>query len=880
MTAEPIDDVLDWAKKLSSWKQDALRRLAISNDLTDTDLGELLAMVKMAAGFSLASPPPGAIPFAKAHFGGGKHQPIILKGIANVENINRLVPKAALTFCPKALTIVYGRNGSGKSGFVRILRTACRTRVENPAKLKVLADVYGASSGPQTAEIIIDAGAGDAPISWSPGKAASPQLMQVAVFDTASAQLYVDGGNQIRFLPFGLALPHRLNSVCLGLKDKLEAERATEVGDKVSLTTISFAPIRDTGAQRFDKALSRSTTNAQIDAAAAFAETDQMRLDEVTTVLSAGAAAAADVTAFARWADTLATECAAAGSAFTDAALERLASLRAIAVAAREAAAVAADALFTDDPLPGVGSDTWRTLWAAARDYSLKEAYVGKPFPVVAADAEPAACVLCQQPLLPDGASRMQRFQKYMDDTLDTAATKAEQAVADALTNVNELSCLRAADFADRLEQVRKRDAGLADLLASFQATATARRDQAIARLHGEPYEVAPTIVVPSEDVKAFALKLKAEKDALAQASNAEERAKLTTEKAELEDRKTLSANKAKLVTRRDLLVVDDTYGKALADVQTRGITQRANELLDTHLTTAVVTGFDAERTRFDIMHLNVGLARKSGQTKAEFEVNPNTKLTKVTSEILSEGEQRALALAGFLTEVSLTDGSGAIVIDDPVSSLDRDRSVKVAERIAEEALKRQVIVFTHDIVFFNELCRTADAQGIEPVTVALFSDKSAAGKIDAAGMPWKGLNVAKRIGRIKNDAAQLPKLHTTSPADYEVAVKNLYGRLRDTYERVVEEIIFRDIVRRGTDIIQTQLLRYVCLSHALAIRFHEGMTRANTHSHDNPAADTVPVPAPGEFAKDIEDLELLIASLKADSDAAEAARPQMKPKK
>jgi len=684
----------------------------------------------------LQAPPPDAVPFAKAHFGGGKHQPIILKGIANVENINRLVPKAGLTFCPKALTIVYGRNGSGKSGFVRILRTACRTRVENPAKLKVLADVYGATAGPQTAEIVIDAGAGDIPISWSPGKAALPQLMQVAVFDTASAQLYVDGGNQIRFLPFGLALPHRLNAVCLGLKEALEAERATEVGNKVSLTTIAFAPPRDTGSQRFDKALNKSTTNAQIDAATAFGETDQKRLDEITATLSAGSAAAADVTAFARWSETLAIECAAAVAAFTDEPLEKLTALRKTATAAREAATVAAGALFTGDPLPGVGSETWRSLWAAARDYSLKEAYVGKPFPVLVTDDETAACVLCQQPLLADGASRMQRFQKYMDDTLDAAATKAEQAVTNALGNLHELACLRATDFADRLEQVRKRDTGLADLLTSFQSAAVNRRDQAVARLRCQPYETAPAIIVPVDEVQAFSLKLKAEKDGLAQAGNAEERAKLTTEKAELEDRKTLSANKSKLVTRRDLFVVDDAYGKALVDVQTRGITQRANELLDTHLTTAVVTQFDTERTHFDILHLNVGLARKSGQTKAEFEVNPNTKLTKVTSEILSEGEQRALALAGFLTEVALTDGSGAIVIDDPVSSLDRDRSVMVAQRIAEEALKRQVIVFTHDIVFFNELCRTADEQGIEPVTVALFSDKSAAGKIDAAGMP------------------------------------------------------------------------------------------------------------------------------------------------
>src|SRR5690606_27085814 len=151
-------------------------------------------------------------------------------GIATVQKVNRPTATASLPFRPKALTVVYGRNGSGKSGFVRILRTACRTRVENAAKLKVLADAYGGVGGPQTAEIVIDSGAGDTTVHWTPGATASPQLMQVAVFDTASAQLYVDGGNQIRFLPFGLALPHRLNSVCLGLKEKLESERATEIG--------------------------------------------------------------------------------------------------------------------------------------------------------------------------------------------------------------------------------------------------------------------------------------------------------------------------------------------------------------------------------------------------------------------------------------------------------------------------------------------------------------------------------------------------------------------------------------------------------------------------------------------------------------------------
>jgi ABC-type lipoprotein export system ATPase subunit len=880
MTAEPIDEIEVWSKKLAPWRQDALRRLAVSNELSGNDFDELLAMIKNAVGFQLTTPAPAPAPFTKAHFGGVKQKPIVLKGIANVQNVNRLVAKASLDFCPKALTVIYGRNGSGKSGFVRILRTACRTRVENPAKLKVLSDVYGGGTVPQSADIIIDAGKGDTPVAWTAGMTAAPELMQIAVFDTLSAQLYVDGGNQIRYLPFGLALPHRLNGICLKLKESLEAERATAVGDKTSLTAIIFPVQRPTKAQLFNRALDKATTDAELDDAAKFSAADQERLDEVTAILSAGSAAVADLTALIGWVESIAGECETAATAFSDTALSGFTNLRSSAVTARQTAQLSAGALFTDEPLPGVGSESWRALWAAARDYSVSEAYVSADFPVTPSEADPANCVLCQQPLLPDGAARLQRFQKYMDDTLDVAAAKAEQEVADAIEALPTVAQLSAESFADRGEQIRQRAPKLAEVLLSFQLSAKQRRENAIARLAGDDSASVPALESPHALLKDLAKKLMDEKDALAKAGEAQEREKLADEKAELEDKKILATNRANLVTRRNLLVTDAAYAKALAEVQTKGITQRANELVDKHLTSAVVTQFDAEREGFDIMHLKVGLSRKSGQTKAEFEVDPQTKLTKVTSEILSEGEQRALALAGFLTEVALTDGSGPIIVDDPVSSLDRDRSARVAKRLAAEARQRQVVVFTHDIIFFNELCGAAESQGIEPVTIALFGDKDAAGKIDAAGMVWKGLNVARRIGKIRNDFAPLPKLLASSPADYEYKVKHLYGRMRDTYERVVEEVIFRDIVRRGTDVIQTQLLRYVTLSDALAIRFHEGMTRANTYSHDNSAADTVPVPKPEDFQADIAALEKLVLDLKAESLAAETARPQMKPNK
>lgn len=121
-----VEDVIEWStSKLSPWRQDALRRFAISGLLTDQDQTELLGLVKEAAGFAVDPKPPAPIALAKTHFAtatGGAA--IKIKAIQNVTNVNRLTSSAELKFAPDGLTIIYGRNGSGKSGFVRIFRTA------------------------------------------------------------------------------------------------------------------------------------------------------------------------------------------------------------------------------------------------------------------------------------------------------------------------------------------------------------------------------------------------------------------------------------------------------------------------------------------------------------------------------------------------------------------------------------------------------------------------------------------------------------------------------------------------------------------------------------------------------------------------------------
>lgn len=877
-----VEDILEWsATKLSLWRQDALRRLASSGSIGSQDHNDLLNLIKDSVGFSLSPKPNAAIPLAKAHLSTATAgSPLQIKTIRNVENVNRLVPSAALTFAASGLTVIYGRNGSGKSGFVRIFRTACRTRSDNPAKLKVLSDVYGSSSGPQAAEIVIETGGGEVIVPWKAGGLASEALLQVAVFDSSAAQLYVDGGNQIQFLPFGLALPHKLNELCIALKGRLDGERKP-ITEQIGLTTIVFEVVRTTKAQAFYSELSAKSTDAQIDEAAKFSEKDQTRLDELIRLLSATTASAADMTALSTWVQGLAQECGSLIEALSDVKLEEHCKLKEQAIEARNAAGLNATALFSTEPIPGVGGETWRRLWLAARDYSIIDAYAGRDFPVVNTADNVESCVLCHQPLSPAASQRLGRFQAFIGGALATAADQAEEKVSAALTAVPRLDAFASKDWPARLEQIRKRNGDLADALSLFKQGAEERRTVTIATLQGT--EVAPlpplSLVSPATTLVELAQLLSKEAAALASADENAQRAKLAAERSELADRKLLAAGRDRLIKRRDLLKQDALYIAAIAEVQTTGITKKANDLVDVHLTKIVIDRYETERKALDITHLKVGLARKSDQTKAAFQTTSGTTLTKLTSDILSEGEQRALALAAFLTEVAVTEGTGPIVIDDPVSSLDRDRGLKVAERIAIEAQTRQVVVFTHDLIFFNDLCREADALGISPETIGLFADASNAGKIDPAGVVWKGLNVNKRLARIRNDYAPVKKLHTTSPTDYEVAIKNLYGRLRDTYERLVEEYIFCDVVRRGVDRIETQKLRMVHLSDVLAIRFHEGMTKANTHSHDNPAADTVPVPDPADFEKDIASVEKLVADLKAESAAAEAKRPSMKPK-
>ena len=136
MQSNVLAEILEWSKTRPMWQRDALRRVISADDLTNADIEALAALCKAAHGLGTAPP---------AQVLEDKHLAITetdlgvvgLVSITHHAGVNALAPEQTITFSP-SLTIVFGKNAAGKSGYIRILKRACRARAVEPVLGNVL----------------------------------------------------------------------------------------------------------------------------------------------------------------------------------------------------------------------------------------------------------------------------------------------------------------------------------------------------------------------------------------------------------------------------------------------------------------------------------------------------------------------------------------------------------------------------------------------------------------------------------------------------------------------------------------------------------------------------------------------------------------------
>jgi hypothetical protein len=177
---------------------------------------------------------------------------------------------------------------------------------------------------------------------------------------------------------------------------------------------------------------------------------------------------------------------------------------------------------------------------------------------------------------------------------------------------------------------------------------------------------------------------------------------------------------------------------------------------------------------------------------------------------VLSEGEQTCVAIAAFLAELATASHNSALVFDDPIGSLDHKWRDRVAQRLVTEAAARQVIVFTHDLIFLNDIEDAAEHAGLACETRHIRASATTAGMVNA-DLPWEGMKLLERIHKLEERARNLVPLREQEDDEtYKHAARHFYDDLRAAWERALEEVAFAHVIMRHRDQIKPKDLPHV----------------------------------------------------------------------
>lgn len=115
-----ITDIISWVERQPYWQQVIAEKLLSNHTITDEDIEEIFLIFKKEN--SLVNEP---LEIKELNFSNGKTNTskianIKWRGLSNVSGVNAINSKETFHVGDE-VTLVYGENGSGKSGYTRLL---------------------------------------------------------------------------------------------------------------------------------------------------------------------------------------------------------------------------------------------------------------------------------------------------------------------------------------------------------------------------------------------------------------------------------------------------------------------------------------------------------------------------------------------------------------------------------------------------------------------------------------------------------------------------------------------------------------------------------------------------------------------------------------
>lgn len=769
---DPRVVLASWANQSDEWVRHLVSQVLSTNrPATTDDLEYAYDLFRQEKALDTRSlPPEPDLPLDGAQ--DDAEEPLVITKLSEVAGVNALVAGAVIE--PHAgLTILFGENGTGKTGYARVFKALAGSRTADV----ILGDIAATTEIPQSAKIEYTLGEKVETFDWD-GKQGQAPFTRISIFDSPSVNFHVDDELEYVYVPTVLALFNHVVAAVKAVQSKIDSTIAELTAG--STTLLSRFP-KDSDVYPLIETLGAAT---DLDALKAKVSSDSKIEEKIDASRKAVASLEANTMAgqitSRQRSERVLAQAIALARVLVDFKVDDYNELIAKRLILQEDYKTFRNALFSAAALPAEPEATWEALVISASAYEEHLVEVGVH--------DDTKCPYCRQTLSADARDLLGKYSEYLADKIsaDISTTTGEIDIATRgvrAANVGEVTAM-IAEYTDRddkpgyfsqlvllTEALTGYDSSikLGELITSplkDASTTEAGLDTTLATITAEI-----AVLQDQVDNRAAALSEK-KKEVTALVASAE----LTKSWPEIQGQ---VAN-AKEADRLRILV------KALPGLS-RAVTELSKTASDQLINQSFDKLFIEECEALRAPSLKVEFIGRLGKAQRRKVMSGRHK----PSKILSEGEQKVLAMADFLAEARLSGITAPVIFDDPVSSLDHRRINEVANRVANLAETIQVIVFTHDIFFATTLLSLFEKS--KRCVYYQITDEDGKGKVThATGPRWDTLN---NIKKSINDTIQAAK-----QVDGEARaslVRTGYGWIRSWCEVYTETELLKGVTKR-----------------------------------------------------------------------------------
>lgn len=844
------EEIFEWVQGFEPWKQELFIRAASAPELGDGNAEEIAAML-LGEGEGHARP--REVKREDLLEADADREPMTIESVSEVQNVNALENGQALAFEPAGVNVVWGANGAGKTGYSRILKKAGRTLHAE----EILTNVYKAGDGRPNATLIVRVGEEEQREKLDLDEEPPVSLSRICVADSHAGQIYLSEETEVDYVPTSLAGLTRLAG-------GLDAVKAVLLRRRDGVQVPSLDPTSFGTGTRVADLLSRmnaDTSEDELRTLAELDETEQARRGELRrTVGEIQAmqapklrdAAEREAGELVQLRDDLATVAAHLNATAIEVVVEREKALKEAGDAANLVAR-----RFDAEPLSEIGSQSWRALWAAARRYAE---HIGQDFPSA---HDHALCPLCMQDLSADAQRRLTSFDEFVRDDVNAQLTKLQEEKAETLSRLPDIGVIRVRHRGAMVLLGEEEDEPGSAVRKWLDAAA-----QGLERIGKGEFEGLQALD-PPPDLSTWIEKRNEEADRQRKIERAEGSEKVEKDLAEFDARHILGERLADVLSRLTALKEIARIDSAIGKVGTGGVSRKIGSFSEEFVRAGLEEALKRQLRALELRDIDVVPKTRTVRGQTFVGLVLKTVDDVPLTSVLSQGEQRRLALAMFLAEMEVRSDPSPIVLDDPTSSIDQEGRRRIARTLLQLGERRQLIVFTHELSLVMDLQRySTSASQISMQHVTRLGET--VGHVRPS-LPWDGLSASERRGDLDQKLVKLQKDYEERDEEkYRQQAADFCARLRQAFERAVEDLVLAGVITRRSDDVHTKKLRNINCTEEICDLVDRGMSENSPWVHDRPYADGSSPPSPDELK---DGLDVLANLLKAVGELDKARR-------